>query len=401
MPFGSGEAFFIAETHEMRRQGCDMLIVPRSPKGSYDINKDADGLEQISLKKPIVDLEILLTAAGVGICHPIRCLRAFVKYFRSRNPLVFLKNIAVFPKSLWLAKIAKQWDVEHIHSQWALSTATMAMTASEITGIPWSCTAHRGDIAEDNLLPIKVKNASFFRFISESGVELARNRGVRTDAGGIHVLHMGVVLPPADQVRAPSQKASRLLCAANLLPVKGHRYLLEAMRLLKDRGAKCQLDIAGKGPLEDELQSIIKLLDIEDNVHLVGHIPHERLQKMFRDGEADVVILPSIDLGGGVHEGIPVVLMEAMSYGIPVLSTTTGGIPELLRDGAGIMVPPKAPAALADAIEKLLDDEALRKQLSKAGRRRVEEEFDVENVVARLLRLIEENIPTFTGDRIC
>ena len=81
--------------------------------------------------------------------------------------------------------------------------------------------------------------------------------------------------------------------------------------------------------------------------------------------------------------------MEAMAHGIPVVSTTTGGIPELLRDGAGIMVPPQDPAALADAIERLIVARELRRQLGAAGRKRVEEEFSVERVVSQLLDEIE------------
>ena len=73
---------------------------------------------------------------------------------------------------------------------------------------------------------------------------------------------------------------------------------------------------------------------------------------MYREGRVGMVVLPSVDLGNNLHEGIPVALIEAMSYNIPVVGTHTGGIPELLEGGAGLIVPDKDPAALADAIER-------------------------------------------------
>ena len=102
----------------------------------------------------------------------------------------------------------------------------------------------------------------------------------------------------------------------------------------------------------------------------------------------DCTILPSIDLGAGEHEGIPVALIEAMGYGIPVISTSTGGIPELLSDGAGILVPHKDPVALADAIKSLLNDARLGKQLSYAGYKRVIDEFSIEPIVRKLVDCI-------------
>lgn len=400
MPFGHGEAFFIAEVHEMRRQGCEVLIVPRSPSGEC-VNHDTAGLDQISLRKPIIDADILAAAVCVFVRHPIRCLRTLALFFHSRNLATFVKNLTVFPKSLWIAKLAKQRGTDHIHAQWALTTATMAMAASEITGIPWSCTAHRGDIADDNMLAVKTDRATFFRFISESGVKLAQSRGVHADAQNIHVLHMGVILPPAEQVCAPPKNVVRLLCPANLVPVKGHRYLLEAIRLLKQRGVECHLDVAGGGPLLDELQATVKALDIEDRTQFVGIIPHDQLLKLYRNGEVGIVVLPSVDLSNGLHEGIPVCLIEAMAHGVPVVSTTTGGIPELLRDGAGVLVSPKDSAALADAIERLLGDENLRNQISEAGHRRVEQEYGVESVVSALLGHISKSISSYTRQRLC
>jgi glycosyltransferase involved in cell wall biosynthesis len=120
-------------------------------------------------------------------------------------------------------------------------------------------------------------------------------------------------------------------------------------------------------------------------VKFAGHLDHSTLLNLYATGKVDFVILPSL------HEGIPVSLMEAMGYGIPVISTDVGGTSELLCDGAGILVPPKNHKALADATEKLIQLPHLREELSQLGRRRVEEQFAVEYTVSDLVDCIESD----------
>ena len=103
----------------------------------------------------------MFVAAGAEVLrHPVSVGRSFALLFRSRNPAILAKNILVFPKGLWLAKVARKWRADHIHAHWGLTTATMAMIASEATGIPWSLTLHRGDIAAANLLSLKTDKAA-------------------------------------------------------------------------------------------------------------------------------------------------------------------------------------------------------------------------------------------------
>jgi len=389
MPFGSGEAFFIPEANELRRRGHELLIVPRSPEGWEVVNRDAKELPALALRRPVVSLDILGGAVLELFARPAASLRVLAMLFRSRNLWMLAKNLTVFSKGLWLARRAKQWKADHIHAQWGLTTATIAMIASRLSGIPWSFTAHRGDIVDNNLLAVKTADAAFVRFISESGLKMAESLcGGLSRAKKVVVLHLGVEIPRTPPFSETAAESRTILCPANLLPVKGHQYLFHAIAALKRCGVECRLDVVGEGRLRGRLEALAKELSIDDRVRFLGQVPHERLLAMLQERRADLVVLPSVDLGEGLHEGIPVALIEPMSLGVPVISTSTGGIPELLRDGAGIMVPPKDPCALADAIERLLNDPALRKRLSEAGRRRVEEEFSVEAVVDRLTEYI-------------
>lgn len=108
-------------------------------------------------------------------------------------------------------------------------------------------------------------------------------------------------------------------------------------------------------------------------------------------GEVDAVVLPSLTTDDGEREGIPVALMEAMAYGIPVVSTNTGGIPELLSDGAGLMVREKEAQELAGAIEKLIKDEGLSAEIGKKGRQMIEKEFNLQKNARMLLQIIKAN----------
>jgi glycosyltransferase involved in cell wall biosynthesis len=382
-PFGPHEAFFVSEIVECIRQGHELVLIPRAVSDPI-MHEEAEGLEKISLAAPLLSGKIVAAALGETLRHPLRVCRALGLILNPRGIGTWGANLLLFPKGLWIGRMARQAQAEHIHAQWSTTVATMAMTAGEVSGIPWSFTAHRGDIAANNLLATKVARASFVRYISQSGCAMAESLGVRHPPGKIAVIHMGVKIPATPVVRPAPRQTPLILCPAALFAVKGHQYLLQAMALLKDRGAECCLHIAGEGDQQGALRKLAAELSLGEVVQFLGHRLNEELLQWYRQGAVDVMVLPSVDLGHHVHEGIPVSLMEAMAYGVPVVSTTTGGIAELLHDGAGLMVPPQDPAALAEALERLIRSPELRRQLGDAGRRRVAEEFNLERVVAQL-----------------
>jgi glycosyltransferase involved in cell wall biosynthesis len=181
-----------------------------------------------------------------------------------------------------------------------------------------------------------------------------------------------------------------VLCPAQLVPVKGHRHLLDAAARLAARGIAFELWLAGDGPEAAALARRIGLLGLGDRVRRLGVVPHAELLRLYRERRVDCVVLPSLDLGGGLHEGISVALIEAMAYGVPAIATRTGGLPELLGGGAGVLVPAADADALADALERVLGSAPLRAELARAGRRRIEDEFDVAAITLELARRFAE-----------
>lgn len=185
---------------------------------------------------------------------------------------------------------------------------------------------------------------------------------------------MGALLPeerPRPQLR--QEGPLRVLLGARLVEVKGHRYALMAIARLRAASIDVTLDCAGHGPLRDRLEREALDLGLTDRVRFLGVLDHGDLLSRLRDDEWDVVLLPSIR-NGRQREGIPVMLIEAMAAGLPVVATSTGGIPELLESGAGIEVPERDPAAIADALARLAADPELRRRLSRASVRRAREQ---------------------------
>jgi glycosyltransferase involved in cell wall biosynthesis len=183
-----------------------------------------------------------------------------------------------------------------------------------------------------------------------------------------------------------------IVCPANIIPVKGHEYLIKACDIIRKRDADFLCLIIGDGMLEDKLKTEVDNMALGDYIHFTGRMPHHELMDMYQQGNVDVVVLPSINTDDGEHEGIPVALMEAMVYGIPVISTKTGGIPELLDNGAGILVHEKSAKELADAIEILINDPLLKRQIGVQGRFRVERDFNLEQNTNNLLKLMKKQV---------
>lgn len=381
MPFGVDEAFIVPEILELQKRGHQVTVIPLRPCRSV-FHEDARALTTIS--QPLLSLSVVGGALAEIMRVPTRALRSALLLKTSRNVRVLGKNLAVFPKGLWLAKVAKRENVDHIHAHFASTSATVALVASIVSGIPWSFTAHRWDISENNLLDAKARTTMFARAIDvRGGHELATYMGAHRHK--VRVIHMGVpVLPSRPAKEGRTQGPLRVLLGARFDEVKGHRYALEAVARLKEAGVNVSLDCAGHGPLQTTIEKYAGVLNVLDCVHFPGLLNHQELLTQLWDHRWDVALLPSIETSEE-REGIPVFLIEAMAAGIPVVATQTGGIPELLEGAAGMLIPQRDAIAIAEALARLAADDSLRRQLADAGIRRVRDQFAVESSVSALL----------------
>ena len=378
LPHGTDEAFIVPEIGQINQSGHEVLVIPRSPRGLIVHGSE---LLKLARRQSLCSAQVLRAAAKVGLEASRQTVAAVRPLLKSRSATILLKNLAVIPKALWLADVARHWKADHIHCHWAGTTATMTMLASSLSGVPWSLTLHRWDIVENNLLAEKVKAASFVRFICQDGLRMARAIGIGSE-DNVRVLSMGVTIPPA--MAGSRSPKPIVVCPARLVAVKGHRFLLEAWRILKSRGVAGELWLAGQGELRQELEALADTLDLRRSVKFLGVLSHRELLLLYRESAVSVVVVPSIDMGNGCHEGIPVALVEAMSYGLPVVATRAGGTEELVVPETGWLVPPEDPVALAGALQTLLQDRALREDMGNRGRLRAMEAHDIVRVASQL-----------------
>ena len=388
-PYGHGESFLVAEVDELMRQGHELTIVPTLARGPV-VHDDVRRLLPLVERERLLSPSVFLSAVGEARRGPRRLLAALAPVRQSRNAVTLAKNGAVLPKAIWLAARVRERAVEHIHVHWGGTSSTLAMIAADLAGVPWSLTAHRWDIRENNLLRVKANSASFIRAISEDGLR-DLERIVGHARAPRHVLHMGVALPdrPGQTRKRPIGEPLRVLVPANFLEVKGHRFLVDAIAVLGFRGTRVVVELAGSGPLRNEIVRHAAQAGLENECVFLGQLSHSVLLESMDAGRWDAVVLASIETDSGEKEGIPVALLEAMSHGVPVVATSVGGIPELLGDGAGLLVAPRDPVALAHALARLDVEDELRTQLAQRGRERVESQFEVTSVVRELGGLFE------------
>jgi len=391
-PYGRGETFINEEMLAIKDK-AELSIFPRNPTKEI-FHKDAKDLADNVIWLPLINLKMLLYLLLFLIKNP-KTRRIIGSIFKnSRNSKTLFKNLFVLPKSVYISKIVSKMKIDHIHAHWGSTTSTMGYIVSQLTGISWSFTLHRWDISENNMLKEKARTAKFIRIISKDGYNEVLEIVENEYKNKCFILHVGIDIKKLTKNREKTDKRDKdifiVVTPANLVEKKGHKYLIKAIEILTQKGYNIKCYLFGDGPLREELEKSVSDMNLEKVIILAGAIPHDRLLELYVKNEVDCVVLPSVITDEGEREGIPVSLMEAMAFKIPVVSTNTGGIPELLDNDAGIIVEQKNPYKLAEAIETLIKDEELRRKLGESGYRKVMEEFSLPNIVARLLNLMGE-----------
>lgn len=392
-PYGRGEQFILPEIIEIKNKGHELIVIPVRPEREIASGKEPEEVANYTIPIPLVDIRTLLKSMFIFIKHPLKVIKVIFKIVMcSGSPKKIIKNLIVLPKGLVIGQVLKGKRIDHIHAHWASTSSTLAYIISELTGIPWSFTAHRWDITENNMLKEKARSAKFIRVISKNGYKEMLLYIGEEYKDKCYVMHVGIkVNSNFERINIKKENSSFIIATpANLIKVKGHIYLIHAIKKLIDEGNDIYCYFFGKGPLECELKQLVKQFNLEDKIIFKGQIAHDQLLNLYEIGEVNCVVLPSIVTDDGEKEGIPVALMEAMAYKIPVISTNTGGIPELLGDGAGIIVEQKNSDELAEAIRSLILNEDLRKDLGEKGYKKVNNEFNLSRIVDELLLLMKK-----------
>ncbi len=285
--------------------------------------------------------------------------------------------------------------VRHLHAHFCHTPTSVALFASQLTGIPFSFTAHAKDIytSDPDQLLRKIERARFVvtctRYNARHLTDLARAHGCRTP---IHTIYHGIdVQLFSFGTAAPQAPPHRILSVGRLVAKKGWDDLFEALALLQRQGLDFVLTHIGGGEEEAAVRALVDRLQLGTRVRMLGTLPHHDVVRHYR--QAHCLALACKVAPNGDRDGIPNVLAEAMAVGVPVVSTRVSAIPELVEDGVtGTLVDPGRPDLLAHAIHDTLLRPSSEDGRVAAARRRIEQDFDHRRCVQRLHRLLRSAI---------
>lgn len=291
-----------------------------------------------------------------------------------KGPKSPIKALAYFLEAGVLLDGMARAGAVHVHVHFANPAATAAMLAVSSGLAGMSLSAHGPDEfsnVERDMLAEKVKASAFVRCISHFCKSQVMRHTPYAQWGKLHVVRCGVD-PERFPVRAePKNPEPVVLCLGRLAPAKAQHLLIEALALLRDRNVAFRAVFAGGGPDRNSLEDLARRLGLDSRIEFTGPLGQKEVPAQYL--RADVFALPSF------AEGLPVVLMEAMSMGVACLATRIAGIPELVRSGEnGLLVPAGDVEALAEGLGALLTDPRLRRRLGDEARAAVTAEYDLE-----------------------
>lgn len=323
--------------------------------------------------------------------HYTKCLTgAVARAFQRRKPA----TLRHFLQAGHLSAIRlSSSPIAHIHAHFCHTPASVALFASELTGIPFSFTAHAKDIytSEPDQLVRKISTARFVvtctRYNAAYLSRLAKQGGCTTP---IHTIYHGIDLDLFSFGPSPSPTPPyRILSVGRLVPKKGYPDLLKALQILDSRGVDFQFTHIGSGEMEGEIRAMIGTYSLGKRAVLLGTLPHSEVVKYYRNSHC--LALACKVAQNGDRDGIPNVLVEAMAVGLPVVTTDVSAIPELVENRVtGTLIPPGNPLAMADAIHDILAHPASYAAQVRNARRKVESDFDNRRCVQKLCKLFQE-----------
>ncbi|HYE03608.1 MAG TPA: glycosyltransferase family 4 protein [Phycisphaerales bacterium] len=385
------DTFVRREVEELRRLGVEVVTISVRRPGESELVGPEQRAEaqRTHYLLPANPFRLAGAHAACLLRSPGRYLRALGLTLRGRGPGLgaLARQLAYFAEAPLVVGLVRRHRVGHLHCTAAGSAGTVAMLASCLGAFGFSLAFHGEVFLEPRRwqLAEKAARARFCMCISGFTRAQAMLWSEPRDWERLEVIRCGL---PSDEVapRAPhAGRARRFLFVGRLVRLKNLPMLLEAFAPLAAADPECRLDIVGDGPERAELEGRAARLGLGGRVGFHGALARAGVQRLL--SEADVFVMCSLS------EGVPVVLMEAMAAGVPVIAPRLAGIPELVEEGrSGLLTTPADPAALGAAMRRLAHDPDLRNRLAAAGREVVRAEYGLEASARRLAELFEREL---------
>jgi colanic acid/amylovoran biosynthesis glycosyltransferase len=374
------ETFVVNEIHALHDLGHDVHVeaagwardpAPRRP-GVPVTCLDDDGLG-----RRLLDLAWLVAR------HPLAALRDLASRRRWRREEDVRPWRVLAPM---VRRIARR-RTEHLHAHFAAGVALDAMRIGRLLGLPYSVMAHAYDIYRQQMnLPEKLARAAFSAGECEYSVHDLRAAAGDAHADRVHVVTMGVDHEHFAR-RTAYPGGRRVLAVGRLVEKKGFRHLLDAAAILHGEGAIAELVVVGDGPLRDELQAQARALGLESVVEWTGARDADGVRAELE--RADVVAISAVPVADGDRDVLPLIAGEALAMEVPVVASNFVGLPEVVKEPWGRLVPPADPHALAAALRGVLGaSPEQRVEMGRAGREFVVRTRDLGAAAERLTGLI-------------
>lgn len=375
------ETFVYNEALALQRQSWELrvesLARPARTERSVARSLRIDYLEDDSPARKLTAL------AWLAARHPFGCLKDLRdrRHWRVEEDVWPLSAIA--PAARRLARSGER----HLHAHFAAGGALLAMRVSRLLGVPFSMTAHAYDIFQSpSNLPEKLRSARFAAAECDYAAAQLRELAGPESADRVHRIATGTD-GSRFQRSSPYPGHGRVVAIGRLVEKKGFRHLVEAATLLRGNGVS-EIVIAGEGPLDGELRSLVDRLGLQGFVRFTGALWGPDAVRGLLEG-ADVLAIPSVIAADGDRDALPLVAYEALAMEVPVVASDLVGLPELVREPWGRLVPPGDHDELATTIANLIAlPAAERAEAAAQGRQYVLDHFDPERETRRLAELI-------------
>jgi colanic acid/amylovoran biosynthesis glycosyltransferase len=388
--------FILREVTALRARGVEVGTFSVRRPDSGDI-LGSQAAEEASRTRWLVPVPILAWPKALlwaFVTRPVLTCRRLLRavFQREMSLRQRWQWLLYFAEAVLLAHWLRKGKFQHLHCHFGNSGASTGMLAAALAGMPFSITCHGSELLDPlrHRLAQKVAQASFVACVSQHAKAQLMLTCPPEHWAKLHVVRCA---PPPCQPysRRPPSDTDGILCVGRLSPEKGHVLLLEALAMLARNGRQVCCTLVGDGPMRPVIQERIARLGLGDSVLLAGALPVEEVLAL--DSRARVVVLASLT------EGVPVVLMEAMACGCPVVATRVGGVSELVLDGVtGRLVPPGDPEALVEAIGWVLDNPAKALTLAERARAFVAREFREDLAIQTLIDLFSHGSRGRTSD---
>ncbi len=382
------ETFVSREMQALRGHGFEVgrFVLRRGRAAATDgLSTEAGGAaEAVDFAPPCWSASWLLDLLATAWRSPRpswQALRGLARAGGGRLPAWF-KAWRRLGVAAGLAAVVRRRRIDHLHAQFAFVTADLARAVARLTGVSFSVGTHAWDIFGQPPAAVRrhLEGAVFLTVCTEMGRRHLRELLPTWPEDRLLLVRHGLASGPEPTADAAGQM---IVAIGRLVYKKGFCDLVDACHILRHGGENFDCTIIGDGDLRRPLQAMVDQLELTDQVHLTGALPHAEAMAKLR--QAAVFVLPSIQAADGDRDGLPNVILEAMAAGLPVVSTTAGAAGEAVVDGkTGYLVPPGEPQTLADRLQQLLGQAERRRQMGAAGRRLLLEQFNPERTVAPL-----------------